>query len=173
MQEKQDMFQIGAITATHGVRGEVKVFPTTDNPNKFKKLKKIVLDTGKETQEMEIASVKFFKNLVILKFKGFDSLNDVEKFKGKTLWITREQSGPLGKDEYYRADLIDLQVVSDTGEALGLISDVLETGANDVYEISMPNGKKVLIPAIKDCIKQVDMDARVMTIHVMDGLFED
>ena len=97
----EDLLQVGVITQTHGVRGEVKVFPTTDDPGRFKKLKKVLLDTGKDMLELEIESVRFFKQFVILKFKGIDSLNDVEIYKKKNLYVTRENAVKLKKDEYF------------------------------------------------------------------------
>jgi 16S rRNA processing protein RimM len=166
----QEKFQIGAITSGHGVRGEVKVFPTTDDPMKFKKIKKVILDTGKEELTMEIESVKFFKNMAILKFKGYNNLNDVECFKGKTLWITRKQAVPLEKDEYYKADLIGLEVMDENGEKLGCVTNVIETGANDVYEVALVNDKTILLPAIKECILDIDVKAGKMKVHLMDGL---
>ena len=91
----EDLLQVGVITSTHGVRGEVKVFPTTDDPARFKKLKKVILDSGKEQLELEIASVKFFKNMVIVKFKGIDNINDVEKYKKAGLFVTRDNAVKL------------------------------------------------------------------------------
>lgn len=114
----EDMLRVGVISSTHGVRGEVKVFPTTDDPARFEELETVLLDTEKEKLELEIAGVKFFKNMVILKFKGYDSINDVERYRGKDLWITREQAVPLGEDENFVADLIGLAVVTDGGETL-------------------------------------------------------
>ena len=162
--------QVGVITQTHGIRGEVKVFPTTDDVNRFKKLKEVILDNGKERLNMTIEGVKFFKKYAILKFKGYDSINDIEKYKGSKLLVTRENAVKLKKDEYFVADLIGLKVVSDSGEDLGELKDVLETGANDVYIVEMTDGKELLLPAIKDCILNVDMDNAVITVHVMDGL---
>lgn len=166
----EQLLQVGAITSTHGVRGEVKVFPTTDDPARFKKLKKVILNDGRQQLEMEIASVKFFKNMVILKFKGIDDINDVEKYRKATLWVTREDAVPLEEDEYYIADLIGMNVVSDEGEQLGRITDVLQTGANDVYVISKPDTPDLLVPAIKDCIKTVDLEEGRMVIHLLPGL---
>ena len=121
----EDLFQVGVITAPHGVRGEVKVFPTTDDNARFKNLKTVLLDQGRGTRELEIEGVKFFKNMVILKFKGIDDRNDVERMRQAKLLVTRENAVELGKDEYFIADLIGIQVVSDEGEELGTISDVL------------------------------------------------
>lgn len=166
----EDLLQVGVITSTHGVRGEVKVFPTTDDAARFKKLKKVILDTGKENIELEIAGVKFFKNMVILKFKEFDNINDVEKYRQKKLYVTRENAVKLKKNEYFIADLIGLTVQTDEGEALGELTDVLQTGANDVYVIQTADGEEILLPAIKECIKEVDVDGGSMLVHMMPGL---
>ena len=166
----EDMLQVGVITTTHGVRGEVKVFPTTDDPQRFKELKNVILDDGKNKMDLEIQSVKFFKNLVILKFKGIDNINDVEKYKKADLYVTRENAVELAENEYFIADLIELSVTSDEGEDLGVISDVLQTGANDVYVISKKGQPDLLIPAIKECILKVDMDNRTMQVHLLPGL---
>lgn len=166
----EDLLQVGVITTTHGVRGEVKVFPTTDDANRFKKLKEVILDTGKEQLPLEIAQVKFFKNLVILKFKGIDNINDIEKYKGKSLLVDREHAVKLKKDEYFIADMIGMDVFTEEGELFGALKDVMETGANDVYIIEMTDGKEVLVPAIKQCILDVDIENRKMVIHLLEGL---
>ncbi|MBO5523747.1 MAG: 16S rRNA processing protein RimM [Roseburia sp.] len=166
----EDLLQVGVITTTHGVRGEVKVFPTTDDAARFKKLKQVILDTGKEKIELEIAGVKFFKNLVILKFKGIDDINDVEKYRKKSLYVTRENAVKLKKDEYFIADLIGLKVSSDEGEDLGTINDVLQTGANDVYVIKKEGAEELLVPAIKECVKNVDIEGGTMELHLLPGL---
>ena len=168
----EDLLQVGIITTTHGVRGEVKVFPTTDDPARFKKLKQVILDTGKEKIELEIAGVKFFKNLVILKFKGIDDINDVEKYRKKSLYVTRENAVKLKKNEYFIADLIGLSVISDEGENIGEITDVLQTGANDVYVIRKAGISDILLPAIKDCVKNVDIAGGTMEVHLLPGLRE-
>lgn len=166
----EQRFQVGVITSTHGVRGEVKVFPTTDDASRFKKLKKVLLDTGKEDIELEISSVKFFKNMVILKFKGIDDMDTANKYRQKSLYVTRENAVKLKKNEYFIADLIGIAVASDEGEDLGIIEDVLQTGANDVYVIQKEDQEELLLPAIKDCIKEVDIEAGTMTVHLLPGL---
>ena len=169
----EDLLQVGVITTTHGVRGEVKVFPTTDDPARFKKLKNVILDTGKTRMELTITGVKFFKNLVILKFKDLDNINDVEQFRQAKLLVKREDAVELGEDEYFIADLIGIRVISDEGEELGTISDVLETGANDVYVVSREGKKDLLIPAIHDCILHADIEQGQMRVHLLPGLAED
>ncbi len=167
-----NLLRVGVITSTHGVRGEVKVFPTTDDMNRFKKLKSVILDLGKEQKTLNVESVKFFKNMVILKFKGFDNINDVEMWRQKDLLITRDQAVKLSPDENFIVDLIGLKVVTDEGTELGVMKDVLQTGANDVYIVTMGNGKEVLLPAIKDCILNVDLEKGEMLVHVLDGLLD-
>ena len=130
----EQFLQVGAITSTHGIRGEVKVFPTTDDPARFKKLKKVILDTGKRQIDMEIQSVRFFKQFVIVKFKGIDNINDVEQYKGSALFVSRDNAVRLEENEYYIADLIGMEVFTDEGH-FGVIKDVMETGANEVYII--------------------------------------
>ena len=168
----EKLLRVGVITSTHGVRGEVKVFPTTDDMNRFKKLKTVILDTGKEQKTLEIEQVKFFKNMVILKFKGFDNINDVEMWRQKDLLITRDQAVKLNPDENFIVDLIGLAVMTDDGKKLGEMVDVLQTGANDVYVVKTGSGKEVLLPAIKDCILNVDLEKCEMLVHVLDGLLD-
>ena len=168
----EDFLQVGVITATHGIRGEVKVFPTTDDPERFLDLETVYLDTGREKKLLTISSVKFFKQFVILKFKEFDNINDVEPFRKKSLLVTREQAVPLEEDEYFIADLIGLRVITDEDKVLGELTDVLETGANDVYQVIDENGKEILLPAIKDCILSVDLEKGEMKVHILEGLLD-
>ena len=139
-------------------------------PEMAKKLKKVILDTGREHLPLEIESVKFFKQFAILKFKGIDNINDIEKYKGKSLLVDRENAVKLRKDEYFIADMIGLRVYTEDGKAFGVLRDVLETGANDVYIIDSPKHGEVLVPAIKQCILDVDIEGQKMTIHLMEGL---
>ncbi|MBD5459015.1 MAG: 16S rRNA processing protein RimM [Lachnospiraceae bacterium] len=164
--------QVGVITQTHGIRGEVKVFPTTDDVNRFKKLKEVILETERERLTLTVEGVKFFKQYAILKFKEYDSINDVEKYKGAKLLVPREKAVKLQKDEYFVADLVGMQVITEDGEPFGRLKNVLETGANDVYVVETAEKKEVLLPAIKECVLQIDMDKEVITVHIMDGLLD-
>ena len=146
----EDLLRVGVIANTHGVHGEVKVFPTTDDVNRFKKLKNVKLDTGKELIELKITGVKFFKNMAILKFDGIDNINEIEKYKGKDLLITREQAVPLKKDEYFICDLIGCQVVTEEGKVVGELVEVLQTAANDVFVVQGAGKKEILVPYIDD-----------------------
>ena len=172
-----ELYQVGAITQTHGIRGEVKVFPMTDDVSRFKNMKELILDTGKEQIVLEVTSARPQKNLVILKFKGIDNINDVEKYKGCGLFVTKENRVKCKKDEYFIADLIGLRARDEEGEAFGTISDVIQTGANDVYVVTTKQGEEVMIPAIKDCILEVSVEeqdgqAGYVRIHLLPGLLD-
>lgn len=167
---KDDLFKVGIITTAHGVHGEVKVFPTTDDVKRFKKAKELLLDNGKEIKSVKIQSVKFFKQFVILKIENIDTMNDALTYKNAELLVTRENAVKCDKDEYFIADLYGIDVVDEDGVKLGVISNVFQTGANDVYEIEKEDKSTFLIPAIKSCVLSVDINNKIMKIHVMEGL---
>lgn len=166
----EELFRIGVITEPHGVHGEVKIFPTTDDPSRIKKLKEIILDDGKEKHLLHPEGVKWQKQFVIVKFKEFSDRNEVERLRKKELYVTRENAIPLKRDEYYISDLIGLTVYNEDDESIGIVKDVLQTGANDVYQIALADGRELLLPAIKQCILDVDIEEKKIKVHVMEGL---
>lgn len=166
----EKFFQVGIITSPHGVHGEVKVYPTTDDVKRFKRLKEVILDTGKERLDLEIESVKFVKQFAVLKFRGYDNMDEVEKFRRKSLFVPRGNAVRLGKDEYFIADLMGLKVLDEKEQEIGVLREVIETGANDVYAIDLKDGRELLIPAIKQCILAVDVEAGFIRIHILEGL---
>ena len=211
----EDFFRVGIITAPHGLRGEVKVYPTTDDAKRFKRLKKVTLIPAEDGQEsktahtpggtaaadpkskkagnsagveigageersidLEIESVRFFKQFVILKFKGIDRIEDVEKYRRYSLMVSRSDAVRLGRDEYFIADLIGLSVLNEDGTEIGVLKDVLETGANDVYVIELNDKmggvhpKELLLPAIKQCVLEVNAASGFIRIHILEGLLE-
>ena len=165
-------FQVGVITSPHGVIGEVNVFPTTDDPKRFRRLKEVILVQGKNKKTVEIESVKFFKNMVILKLAGYDDRDAVEKLRQCSLFVPREKAVRLKEDEYFIADLMGLKVLDGDAEdaELGTLEDVMETGANDVYVIRLLDGRELLLPAIKQCILEVIVEEGFVRVHVLDGL---
>lgn len=165
-----DFLRVGVITTAHGVHGEVKVFPTTDDPARFKKLKKIYLDTGKETVLKRVESVKFFKQFVIMKLEGIETMDDALLFKDKELFVSRDMAVKCEENEYFIADLIGLKVINDENNDIGVMKEVYQTGANDVYEIELKDGNTVLVPAIRDCIKSVNIKEGYIVVHILDGL---
>lgn len=168
----EDLLRVGIITSPHGIAGEVNVFPTTDDINRFSILKQCVLKTEKETLNLDVTGIKFHKNMVILRFKQFNNINQIEKFRQAELFVTRENAVPLEEGEYFICDLIGLSVVDENGTKIGRITDVLKTGANDVYEVTNDENKTYLFPVIKECVLNVDLEAKVVTVHVMKGLLD-
>ena len=170
MDWRDNMFRVGIYTNTHGVHGEIKLLPTTDDPSRFHKDLPLVLDTGKEPIPVTVSSVKFFKNMVILGFREFPSINDIERYKGCDVLVSREHAIPLEEGEYYVSDLIGCEVVEEDGESVGTLTEVLQTGANDVYVVKTPAGREVLLPVIPDCVKNVDIESQKVTVFLMPGL---
>lgn len=179
----EDMLRVGVISSTHGIKGEVKVFPTTDDVKRYNNLKKVFINVNQnktvknqiEIKQLEITGVKYFKQFVIVKFKGIDNINDIEKYKGLDLYVLREDAVKLQKDEYFITDLIGLKVIDEDNNLVGKLEDVLQTGANDVYVIKASDGynqKEILLPAIKECILEVNIDEEYIKVHLMEGLLD-
>lgn len=162
--------RVGVISSTHGIRGEVKVFPTTDDLRRFDDLTEVILDTGKELIPLEVEGVKYFKQQAILKFKGIDDINEIEKYRGKDLLVSRDNAVKLQENEYFIYDLIDSEIITDTGESLGILTEILTTSANDVYVVKTPDHKEILIPSIKECILNVDVEQKKIIVHLLPGL---
>lgn len=166
-----NLLQVGAILDTHGLRGEVKVFPTTDDPSRYDDLKEVELLTKEgKYLHLEVERVRYFKNLVIVKFRNYDNINDIEQYKKCNLYVTREHAVELEENEYFVADLIGLAARSDEGEELGTLTEVLTTGANDVYVIKGADGEELLVPAIRDCVREVHVEEGYVILHLLPGL---
>lgn len=168
----EDMLRIGVVTTTHGLRGEVKVFPTTDDVKRFKKCDEVILVTRQGNLTLHVQGVKFFKNIVIVKFKEFDTIEQVEGFRKCDLMVTRENAIPLKEGEYFLCDAVGCEVEDEDGIKIGVVTDTIETGANNVFEIRTEDGKEVLFPVIPDCIKSVDVKEKKIVAHVMKGLMD-
>ncbi len=164
-----DKLEVGKIVNTHGLKGEVKVVAWTDYPEDFEALERVFTADGRE---FNIKGIKYQKSNIILKLDEINDINDAEKLKGKVLLADRESLGELADGVYYVADLIGLLVVTDEGESLGEISDVLRTGANDVYEVKREGKKPLLLPVIDSVVLDVDIDAKRVTVHLIEGLLE-
>ena len=168
--ELTERFQVGVITSPHGLRGEVKVYPTTDDPSRFKILKELILKEKRSERVLKVRSVKFFKQFVILGFEGLNRIEDVESLWQCPLLVERKDAVPLEEDEYYIADLIGLSVRREDGTEIGTLKEVLETGANDVYVVGREGQKDLLLPAISQCILDVQPEEGFITVHIMEGL---
>ena len=164
-----EYFEVGQIVNTHGVRGMVRVISHSDDPERFFTLKKVLLDDGKNT-EIEIEQASYHKQFILLKIKGIDDMNAALELKGKMLKVPQSQGLKLDEDEYYLKDIYDISVYDENGELLGIVADIIHTGANDVYVVRKEGTKDLLLPAIKQCILDVDVANKRMLVHVMEGL---
>lgn len=163
-----EYFVIGKIVNTQGIKGEIRVIPTTDDINRFKKLKEIYIFRRGNLDLYEIEGVRFNKQFVLLKLKGIDSINEAELLKNTEIKIPKELAIPCEKDEYYISDLYGMKVLAGE-EEIGIIEDIIFTGANDVYVVKSKDSE-ILIPAIKQCILDVNVKEKIMKVHLLEGL---
>lgn len=166
----QKYFEVGQIVNTFGIKGFLKVKPFTDAIERFEELKKVYICKKEKLEEVEIEEVKYHKDMVLLKVKGIDDMNEAEKVKGLYLKIDRKNAKKLPKDTYFIADLLGLEVYSDEGELLGKVEDIFPTGANDVYVVKNEMGKQLLLPSIPDVIKEIDLEKEKIIVHLLKGL---
>lgn len=166
----EQYLRVGILTTTHGLKGEVKVFSTTDDKERFKILKDCYLDTGSGYIKLEVEGVKISNKHAILKFKQFNSINDVEKYKGKDILVDRADAVPLKENEYFITDLVGMEVVSEDGKIIGCLVDVMKTGANDVFVVQDKDKKEILLPYIKECILDINITQKKITAYLMPGL---
>ena len=156
---------IGKISAPHGVRGEVRIVPLTDFPERFENLKTVFLE---DDSKMELESVKFSNKFIIAKFKNINSRNDIEIFNGKLLMLNRSDIPSLPEGEYYKFVIIGLEVIDDKGSKLGKITEVLKTGSNDVYVVE--GKKQILVPALKKVVKEINLVDGLMKVELLEEL---
>jgi 16S rRNA processing protein RimM len=164
---------VGRLVNTHGIRGEVKVLPSTDFPEeRFARGSRLTLHApdASATVDVEVASAREHKGAYIVKLKGYDNINQVLPYKGWTVKVPASRRVPLAEGEYYFHDIIGCAVVTEEGEEIGRVSEILRPGANDVWVVERPNGRQALIPYIADVVLDVDVGARRVTIRLMEGL---
>ena len=166
----QEFLEIGQIVNTFGIKGFVKVNPFTDNINRFDDLKKVYIKNKSQKYELEIEEVKYHKNMVLIKFKGIDKVEDAESLRNSYILVNRKDEKDLDEGTYYIVDLLGLDVYTDEGELLGKLEDIYNTGSNDIYVVKNELGKQILLPAIKDVIKEINIENRKIIVHIINGL---
>lgn len=166
----QEYFEVGQIVNTNGLKGLLKINPFTDDITRFERLKTIFIEHKKELLEFEIESVRYQKKQVILKLKGIDTIEEAEKYREDYLKINRNKEEKLPEDTYYIVDLIGLDIYTEDGELLGKLDDVFSTGSNDVYVVKNGEGKQILLPAISDVIKNIDLEQKKIVVNLIEGL---
>ena len=168
-----NLLEVGKIVNTHGLRGEVKVTVWMDYPEDFEELETVYLKTRKETITLTVKHIKYQKNNLIVKFSEFNDINEVEQYKNCILYADRDELGELPEGTHYIVDLIGLEVYNEEGEKLGIIANVLNTGANDIYDVKRDGKKNLLLPVIDDVVKEIDVEGGRVTVHVMEGLDDE
>ena len=162
--------EIGKIVNIHGIRGEVKIYTYTDDINALKKLKIVYLDIKGNLKSFKIQSAKINKQFLILKLEGIDTPEEANKYREIYVKRERKPNENLGEDTFYIEDLIGLSVYDETSSLIGTLTEVLTPGANDVYVVKTEDGNEILLPAIKDVVKEVDIESKKMVVHIMEGL---
>lgn len=166
----QKNLEIGQIVNTFGIKGFVKVNPFVDNISRFDTLKKVYVKRNKTVKEMEVEEVKYHKNMVLVKFKGVDRVEDAEPLRNSYLEVDRENAIELQEGEYFIADLLGLNVITEEGKILGKLDDIFNTGSNDIYVVKTEDGKQLLLPAISEVIKEINLEENKIVVHLLEGL---
>ena len=170
---KNSLLEVGKIVNTHGLRGEVKVVAWTDSPDDFEKIKTVYIKMKSEQISLKIKSIKYQKNNLIIKFDEFNNINEVLPYKNAVLYADREELGPLDEGVYYIVDLIGLDVITDDGEKVGVICDVFNAGASDIYDVKREGKKNLLLPVIDEVVKEVDLENGRVVVNIMEGLDDE
>ncbi len=166
----EEYFEIGQIVNTSGLKGVLKIKPFTDDIKEFSNLKTIYIKTKNGLTEFKIEQVRYVKNMVMLKLTGIDTVEEAEKYRNLYIKILRDQEEELEEGSYYVVDILGCKVNTDTNQELGKVVDVFQTGSNDVYVVKDEQGKQILLPAIKQVIKNVDIKNKIIIVHLLEGL---
>ena len=162
--------EIGQIVNTFGIKGMVKVKPFTDDIRRFDELKTVYVEKNNNQTEYEIEEVKYHKDMVLIKFKGIDKVEQAEMLRNSYLTVSRDSVEKLEEGRYYIVDLLGLEVYTDEQILLGTLEDIFNTGSNDIYVVKDNQGKQILLPAIQDVIKQIDIENKKIIVHLLPGL---
>lgn len=173
MMNENNLLEIGKIVNTHGLRGDVKVAVWMDYPEDFETLDTVYLKTKKEYIKLTVQHVKYQKNNIIVKFEEYNNINDIEMYKNYVLYADRDELEELPEGVHYIVDLIGLDVVDEDGVKIGVLADVFNTGANDIYDVKRQGKKNLLLPVIDDVVKDIDIEGGKITVHVMEGLDDE
>lgn len=166
----QEFLEIGQIVNTFGIKGMVKIKPFTDDITRFDDLKKVYVETKKIKKQYEIEEVKYHKDMVLIKFKGIDKIEEAELLRNSYLKVNRKDEPELQEGTYYIVDLLGLDVYSDEGNLLGKLDDIFNNGSTDIYVVKDELGKQLLLPAISDVIKEINLEEKRIVVHILKGL---
>ena len=163
-----EKIKLGQIVTAVGIKGEVKVYPYTDIPQRFEEIDSLMI----ESKPARICGVRYMKNMVILRLEGVDDRNGAEALRGKNLYINRKDMWEMPEDTYLVKDLLGISVIDGDGTPIGTLVDVIQNSAQDLYEIRREDGKTFLLPAVMEFIQKVDLNKRIMVVKLIEGLVE-
>ena len=166
----KEKLEVGQIVNTFGIKGFVKVYPYVDDISRFDDLKNVYIKSKKQETKLEIEEVKYQKNMVLIKFKGIETVEQAESLRNAYLEIERSDAIPLDEGQYFIADLLGLPVFVDTGDKLGILDDIFNNGSTDIYVVKNELGKQFLLPYIDDVIKDIDLENGKIIVHLIEGL---
>ena len=166
----QDFLEIGQIVNTFGVKGMVKVVPFTENVERFAELKSVFLEKNNKIEEKKVEETKFHKNMILVKFKNIETIEEAEKYVNAYLKVDRQNAIELKENEFFIADLLGSEIYTDENVLLGKLEDIFNTGSNDIYVVKDEKGKQILLPAIADVIKNIDVVNKKIIVHLLEGL---
>ena len=161
-----DTIKLGKITAPQGIKGEVRVYPYTDELTRFSEIEAVLLDG----QKRKIQNARYMKNMAVLKLEGVDDRNLAESLRNKELLLAKEDLWEQPEDTYFIDDLVGCAVVSEDGASVGMLKSIISRPAQDLYEIERADGSAFLLPAVKEFVKNVDLTNKIITIHLINGL---
>ena len=171
---EEQLFRVGLVSTAHGIRGALKVFPTTQDPERFRTLKKVRFSRTGEAEdicaEYTVQKVSYLNQQVLLQLEEVTDRNQAEQMRGGSLWIPRKDAVPLDEDEFYIADFVGATVWEEDGRVLGTVTEILQTGSNEVLAVRETSGKELLIPVIRDCIRAMNAEEGIITVHLLEGL---
>ena len=167
-----DRLDVGKIVNTHGLKGEVKIVPWTDSPDVFEEIEYVFAKQKKEEIKLTVKNIKYQKNNIIVKFLEINSIDEAQEYKNCVLSADRQMLPELEEGVYYIVDLIGCSVFDEDGKDLGKITDVFNTGANDIYAVSAPQRKDLLIPVTDETVLDVDIENKKVIVHLLEGLWE-
>ena len=168
----KEKLEVGQIVNTFGIKGFVKIYPYVNDIKRFDNLKTVYVKIKNEQKILEIEEVKYQKNMVLAKFKGIETVEEANKLRNSYVEIDRKDAIPLEEGEYFIADLLGLDVYIDTGEKLGVLEDIYNTGSSDIYVVKNELGKQFLLPYIDEVIKKIDLENGKITVHLIEGLIK-
>jgi len=167
---RKEFIIIGKVLSTQGNKGEIKVLPLTDSIDRFKKLTSIFIRKNNNRKTLNVEKIRIKENMVIIKLKDIENINDAKMVVGSCLEVERENAVKLPKDTYFVFEIIGLKVYDENNIFLGKVENVISTGSNDVYVVNKKDKEELYIPAIHDVVKNIDLENKRITINMVDGL---